>query len=327
MYQPDTLKDYLSPSAKDDFDDIVLARKLGASANIVSIGNMLKDIAAHAAENGLSAGEMIDRVLAIAGYFDKLRGESTVAVTNAIKLMTGGLPALREAPLAEACKRVTDSCNRYGEKAREWMDNIVTYGYNLIKGCKGILVFDYSSSVDAIAKQAALNGQIMDIYIPESRVLDGGKPFAVTAVEMGHRVHFFPDVAIYHFLKKSDMAFIGVETFYPDGSAANTVGTDMLAILCKQARVPFYIPTTLIKVDMRGLQGIVKRDLAQDLSGLLAPHWDENLRAHTDFTCPDLSIIGPEYITGYITEVGIVPGTAMFGIAREYAAKLEKGEL
>ena len=68
-------------------------------------------------------------------------------------------------------------------------------------------------------------------------------------------------------------------------------------------------------------------DLAQDLSGLLAPHWDENLRAHTDFTCPDLSIIGPEYITGYITEVGIVPGTAMFGVAREYAAKLEKGEL
>ena len=34
MYQPATLKEYLSPSAKDDFADIVLARKLGASANI-----------------------------------------------------------------------------------------------------------------------------------------------------------------------------------------------------------------------------------------------------------------------------------------------------
>lgn len=47
------------------------------------------------------------------------------------------------------------------------------------------------------------------------------------------------------------------------------------------------------------------------------------MRAATDFRCPDLAIVGPAEITGYITELGVIPPAAMFGMSLRYIAKIE----
>ena len=66
-----------------------------------------------------------------------------------------------------------------------------------------------------------------------------------------------------------------------------------------------------------------KKELGRDLARYLAAAWPEEMRAATDFRCPDLAIVGPAEITGYITELGVIPPAAMFGMSLRYIAKIE----
>lgn len=85
------------------------------------------------------------------------------------------------------------------------------------------------------------------------------------------------------------------------------MGSDLVAILCARFGKPLYVPTAMIKVNMRGIEGRRKKELGRDLARYLAAAWPEEMRAATDFRCPDLAIVGPAEITGYITELGVIP--------------------
>ena len=178
------------------------------------------------------------------------------------------------------------------------------YGWNVLEDLSSMLVFDYSSTVNAMMETAAEHGKKMTVYVPESRALDGGRPFVVNALKLGHGAVFLPDAALAAFTRKADVAFIGAETFFPDGSAANTVGSDLVAILCARFGKPLYVPTAMIKVNMRGIEGRRKKELGRDLARYLAAAWPEEMRAATDFCCPDLAIVGPAEITGYGQRAG-----------------------
>ena len=87
------------------------------------------------------------------------------------------------------------------------------------------------------------------IYICESRALDGGRPFVKNALASGHHVHFIPDTTMLSAMKKCQAVFIGAETIYPDGTVFNTIGSDIVAMLCGTIHKPLYVLTPLIKLD------------------------------------------------------------------------------
>ena len=181
-----------------------------------------------------------------------------------------------------------------------------------------------SSLVCAMLESAAADGHCMDIYLPESRFLNGGYPFVRACIENGHRVHFFPDVAIYHFMKQADLAMMGAETFFPNGDMVNTIGSELVALACKRYEKPLYIPTSLIKVDRRTMEGREKKQLYRDLKSILSQNWKDEYRDKADFICPNLDIVPPELITAYITEEGVVPCSALFGICNSYVERLSQ---
>src|SRR5699024_6229646 len=118
----------------------------------------------------------------------------------------------------------------------------------------------------------------VEVYIPESRVIDGGKPFVKPFVTAGHKVHFIADAAMLTVIRKIDAVLIGAETFYPDGSAFNTVGSDLLAEISDLYDVPYYVLTPFLKVDMRFCQGVFKEVIEADLAQRLAEGWDESIK-------------------------------------------------
>ena len=60
------------------------------------------------------------------------------------------------------------------------------------------------------------------------------------------KVHFIADAAMLTVIRKIDAVLIGAETFYPDGSAFNTVGSDLLAEISDLYDVPYYVLTCLL---------------------------------------------------------------------------------
>lgn len=316
----------LTPQAQEWFDDIVLIRVLGASRHIRMIGEMFREIARDGVERRLTAAEMVDRVLRVAAFFRDTRGEASQAIANAIRLMTRGVADQRGQAPEAAARFILERCAEYERTAEGWLGVIKECGWNILRGRRRVLVYDYSSTVDALLEAAEAHGWALECLIPESRSLDGGRAYVASALKHGHRPVFFPDCALLYYVRQADLALSGAETFHPDGSALNTIGTELLARLCKAEGVPFYIPTPLIKVNLRGLRGDFKGEIVNDLGHLLAADWPPELTARTDFSCPELDRVPAECVTGYITEEGVIPGTQMFGVSREYARRLEGEE-
>ncbi len=322
--ESEEIKSFLSQQGKEHFDDVYLKRKLGATPNIYAICCMLKDIAAGAKENGLNTAEVVRRAKKTAEFFVILRGESSTAIVTAAQILTEELDENTAEPLEALAETIIRKNDAYIAEAAEWERKIEEYGVNTLKEKQSMLLYDYSSLVCAMLKSTGDIGHHMDIYLPESRFLDGGRPFVSRCLDNGHRVHFFPDVAIMYFMSKADLALMGAETFFPNGDMANTIGSELVALACERYEKPLYVPTSLVKVNMKWNKGIAPKQLFRDLTEKIASHWDEKTKAAVDFVCPNLDVVPNKLITAYITENGIIPCSALYGVCNNFMADLRE---
>lgn len=314
----DKIKALLPLREQQLFEDIVTSRVLGANCHIRLIGEMIAGIA-DAPENGRE--EILAKTRQIADFFMQTRGRQSRAIYNAVCYYIKGLDALSDKGEQEVRESLTARIRSYKEKSEKDMKTLISYAKNLTENMDTIMIFDYSSTVNDFV--AALDRK-MTVYIPESRALDGGRPFVKSAVRAGHDVHFIPDTTMLSALKSCQAAFMGAETVYPDGTVFNTVGSDILAVLCEKLRIPLYVLTPLIKTDVRPVTGYIRLSpMPFDYGPRLASHWEEKEREGVDFRGFKLLEVGPEYIRALITEEGILPPYALFHVAMEYAKSLE----
>lgn len=304
------------------FADIVHSRVLGATTHIDMIGKMLVSVAC---DPSIDADDMVSRLTDVADYFRSTRGQQSRAIHNAINIMTPTLEQLKGLDRDSVKELLRARVSVYSTYARESVARIVEYGKQLTANLDSLLVFDYSSVVNAFLEGIESETKV---YIPESRALDGGRPFVPACVRAKHRTHFVPDTAMLHVLKRCQAAFIGAETFFPDGTVFNTIGSDILAVLCRHVDIPLYVLTPMIKADIRPVYGYVRTSpMPYDFSRRLAAHWPEEDRAAVDFTGIKLLTVQPEFIKAYITEQGIIPTPALYALALAFGRRVEGGEI
>ncbi len=313
----DTVRSALPPGARGAFDDIVEYRVLGASKHIAMIGEMFGAIAADGVKSGQSAAEMLERVSLVAEYFTETRGKASSAVANAIIDMTRGMDAWRSLDTKEASKNIAEALSRFSENARASIEKILGYMANVTRGMSAIMAFDYSSTIARFLEK----GQVGKVFIPESRTINGGRNYVEACMKSSSGIHFIPDAAMLYYLRECDAAFIGAETFYPDGTAFNTTGSDILGLACADLNIPLYVPTTLNKLDWQGAYGTIKEPVMQDLRGEMLLKLGGLDVSRVDFITPELLPVPPKHITAYITEQGIIPSAQMYGVCRAMAAK------
>lgn len=307
-----------------DFDGIVDQTILGASTHIQIIGNMIEKIALDSIEKEQSVAVMIERIQEVTNYFMYTRGEASQAISNAIYQMTKGLHKYaKERNTKDIANCIIHVKNRYHEACVAANKKLVSYAIEIGNRMNTILLYDYSSNVEAFIK--GLTGK-KTMYIAESRIINGGFPFVKACIEAGHQIHFIPDAGLMYHMEKCDGVFMGAETIYPDGTAFNTTGSDITALLCKYYKIPLYFITPLLKLDMRPVSGKEKVPIINDLKdklGIIAN--PENIDADIDYRTPELLGIDPEYIKGFITEQGVIPSSQMYSISINYMKEL-RGE-
>lgn len=299
------IRKLLPSTCWQDFDDIVEGRTLGASNHIKMISVMYEAIAKNNSDE-----EAKSIILKVGDFFKETRGKSSYAIILALTKIEKKIQASSK----DYAKSVQKACNDYFEEAVTDLKKVLDYSRNLMHNMNNVMLFDYSSTVEKAVNNA---DHKLHVYIPESRAINGGYPFVKGIVLTGHHVHFIPDASMLSVLKQMDAAFIGAETFYPDGTAFNTVGSDILAELCKIYKVPYYVITPLIKGDIRAKYGIYKETLFKDAKEHLAKDWPEDLKEKVDFKTIELVGVEPELISGYITEKGILKTSDLFSLVCE----------
>lgn len=306
----------LPESSRRVVDQLLSGEFLGASRNIRQINDLFVSIAG---EWPTSSGEeLITTLLQTGEYLIATRGRNTPAIANAIRMVLNGLEEKQTCTLAEIQALIEPRRAEYNATSIRNADLMAEFGANLLAGCEIVLAFDYSSSVMAILKRLAERGHIVELIVPESRCLDGGRPIVKEATDWGHSARYFVDMAFSHFLRKTDAILIGAETILANGNCWNTIGSYPIAVLAKAYQVPFYVPTELIKIYPGSFSGLQKPIEPHDYSDIL--DYPASFEHPDLVSCvsPDLDNVPASLITAYVTPNGVVRPEHIWREARSW---------
>lgn len=287
-------------AALEAFDALVEGRALGASSNIRSIILFTKDIL----KNTYDLNEMKGALNSMFDYFDALRGDSSIAVRNAIDNLRAGLDSYKDIEeLKESC---SSNCQRVEEKIKSDNALIIESAVEVLKDAKKLFLFDYSSTVDAIASALFEISPNMELEVAESRILNGGLPFVMSAIARGQKVNFITDAAMGGTIKECDAVLIGAETIYKEGSVINTPGSELASFCAKRANVGFYAATSYLKYDKRGEEMFKNKDVIDSFERILSP-LVEQAKDKVSYKSHGYALVPADCITGYFTEKGYIP--------------------
>lgn len=317
------IRELLVEEDKIIYDQIEKHILLGANNHIIAIGNMIENIML---KKNIDNFEKKEQVKKVCQYYISTRGQASQAITNAIYKMINNIDTV-DITSEVFTTEIIKNKNMYFNENKKNLDKILEYAVNISKKFDSILVYDYSSTVEKFLIKLSEDRKERILYIPESRVINGGKPFLSSAVNTKkYNIHFIPDCAIAYYMKNIDACYMGAETMYTDGSCFNTLGSDIVGILCDYYKVPLYFLTPMIKLDSRAVYGIEKKLVMDDLKDKFSEILEKKyMEKGINFIVPELVKVESKYIAAIITEKGVIPANQMFHIANEYYNELREG--
>lgn len=246
------------------------------------------------------------------------RGVDTPIISNSIHWLLRDLDG-------EVPERIHDTLRErttaWQDEAKHRLRKLLTVGNAALGGAPTLLAFDYSSTVASVVKHKHECDPKTRVIVPESRAIDGGRPYLDEFSAAGIDVHFILDMAVEHVMPRVTAVLLGVESLRCDGSFLNTIGSRMVARTAKLHAVPTYACTDLYKLDLRSYQGYTKTPTLRSYDTRLLVDSLPEGRVYTD--APELEAVGPELHTGFLTEHGVVPPQSIWALGRSVFPEVE----
>ena len=201
--------------------------------------------------------------------------------------------------------QVVERCRRIGNHGAELIED----ANNIMTHCNAgaLATVDIGTALAPI-RTAWHRGRRIYVYVSETRPrLQGMKLTAWELYNEGIPHSIIVDGAAGHFLRKDvNLVIVGADRIAANGDFANKIGTFDKAVLCRELAVPFYVAAPVSSFDFSIATGneIVIEDRSEDEvthvgRERLAPEGSPALNPSFDMT-------PAKYVTGFITEVGIL---------------------
>ena len=283
---------------------------LGASRH-VTLGNKLL---LHLIDQAGGRDDGLIRARLAAEFIARTRGHDTPVIGNSLKLLLAGLDDVAADRQAETLRqRIKDWDSAAVERKHRLVDAAVRH----LSDCRGILAFDYSSTVSAIVIALARQKPGLAVVVPESRAIAGGARYLEEFLPAGLSVKFLPDAAMEYALALCDAALFGVETLRADGSFLNTIGSRMIARLATTMDVEVYGCTELLKLDPRSYSGHRPDPALRSFDGVLLAGLEIENIANAATQAPELEVVPAHLTTALLTEHGPIPPSSVWALGRE----------
>ena len=197
---------------------------------------------------------------------------------------------------------------------KDAVDRIVEIGTKRFHNGDVVLTHCHSSAVTATFIKAKENGIDYSVIQTETRPKYQGRITGRELIEAGIDTTMIVDSAARHFMKEIDFVVVGSDAITSEGNVINKIGTSQVALAAHEARIPFYVVSTLLKFDPVTIYGefeaIEERD-TQEIWG--QPPIGLKIRN------PAFDVTRRDYIHGIITEQGILsPHSILEAIHRHY---------
>jgi len=238
---------------------------------------------------------------------------TAVSLPNAIRfIMFRVLSAYRNGvTLDELRKTAIDAGREFLRRVDEAKKVIAKIGSKRIVSGDTILTHCNSSAVISILMEAKRQGKDIKVIATETRPKFQGRLTAMQLAEAGIPVTLIVDSAARFFMKKIDKVFVGADAVASNGAVVNKIGTSMIALAAKEARVRVFVaaetykfsPETiigeLIKIEERSPEEVAPREFLERYPLISVRN-------------PSFDVTPPDYIDLIITEKGIIPPQAAY---------------
>lgn len=233
---------------------------------------------------------------------------------NGLKYMKKIIQESKWIKQTELITLVKQSENDVLKMFNEAKEKMIEVGVRRIEDGDTILTHCHSSGVTGTIVKAHEKGKKFRVIQTETRPKYQGRITAHELIEAGVDTTMIVDSATRHYMKEIDFVLVGSDAITSEGNVINKIGTSQVALAAWEARIPFYVASTLLKFDPITIHGTYEAIEERDTTEI----WEappEGLKIRN----PAFDVTRRDYIHGLITEEGIIsPHSTLEAIYRHY---------
>jgi ribose 1,5-bisphosphate isomerase len=224
-------------------------------------------------------------------------------------------PGLRE--VKSASKAVVQLANNYVKLLEDSKGQIVKHGVEICQHADVVFTHCHSSTAEAIIAGINKDHKIKAVNT-ETRPLYQGRITSKNLLKSGVETVMIVDSAASYFIADDsflpvNVVFLGADQISVHGDALNKIGSFSMGLAAYFASKPLYIVTPSLKLDLSTIYNPIKIELRKDTE--VWPEAPEGL----DIINPAFDMVPHQFITGFITEFGLVkPEELEDKVRREY---------
>jgi len=278
---------------------------------------------------GNELSEFMEYMEYVANYIRNAR-PTTVSLPNAIMYVMNRLRKSNAKNVEEARKIVIESANEFIDYSLKAIKIIGELGARRIEHGDVIMTHCHSTAALSVIITAYRRGKVSKVFVKETRPKMQGLITAKVLSNEGLDVILIPDSAVRYYMKRVDKVVVGADTITANGAVVNKIGTSMVALAAKEARVRVYVAAETYKFSPLTLIGELVPIEVRNPTEIVSPEWLRENSGVEVFN-PVFDVTPPEYVDAIITERGIIPPQAAililmeeYGLSIKEIAKLSR---
>ncbi len=214
------------------------------------------------------------------------------------------------AALVDEANAIADDDRRMNRLIGEYGNTIVPEKARILTHCNAgaLATVEYGTAL-GVVRTAHAAGKTIHVYADETRpFLQGARLTAWELLQDGIPVTLIADNMAGCLMQqdKIDLVIVGADRVAANGDTANKIGTYSLGVLAHAHGIPFYVaaPTSTIDLKVRsGMEIPIEKRPAKEMRELFGV---QTAPSEVDVYNPAFDVTPAKYITGIITEKGIV---------------------
>lgn len=216
---------------------------------------------------------------------------------------------IREMLLTEA-QRIADEDVAINQRMGAYGADLIKDGDTVLHHCNtgSLATVDYGTALGVI-RTAFEQGKKFHVLLDETRPrLQGARLSAWEMEQLGQPYDILPDTAAGYYMRKGEvkLVLVGADRVAGNGDFANKIGTYQIAVLAKENGIPFYTVAPTSTVDLAIQHGDEIPIEERDKSEVLTPYGHPITPPHFNARNPAFDVTPHRYLSGIITENGIV---------------------
>jgi translation initiation factor eIF-2B subunit delta len=236
-----------------------------------------------------------------------------VSMGNAFTFVKSAVASLeRDMKLEEAKAIIQETIERYLLERLEYADRaIAQHAMTKLQNGDIILTFGYSEVIDVLLQTAHQQGTDFYVWVADGRPLAYGKKFLKSLQVAGIPCGYIELNALTYVLQQVTKVFVGASALMSNGSVYGPVGTAAVALLAKDRHIPVMVCCESYKISNKvQLESITQNELGNP-DALLPRKKGLDTKPKYKFLNLMYDVTPSEFISGIITELGIIPPTSV----------------